>query len=522
MATSGSKNVIPKEKRQCPSCDGRNIHILGWTDDKRARRYECLDCGRTTVNPNGKKEISEHKKEVPVHDRYVITCAQNATPVFEGFLKALKVYCKENGAELIIVPIRYRNPTSIWSSKDKGYDWWSKATDPDRYEGRFNLNDRLTILGDIKTQPTAVSPLTGFDTITGGNSGIIAHPKLELKTIATPHNKFPKVMTTTGAVTKQNYTDSKAGKKGDFHHTFGACVVEIDGDTFHLRQINAMRDGSFFDLNKRYSAQGVKKVARIEALIMGDTHVDFVDEEVVEATFGKGGIAPLLKPKQLIWHDLLDFYSKSHWHANDPFIGIAKRDAEKDRVIEEIKRAIDFVDSHTPKQTMNVLVPSNHVDALTRWVKSANWKEDPTNAVTYLRTALHMAENTTMTPNGSFTPDPFHYWYKEFSKKLKQTKLYDRDDSHMIKDIEVLMHGDMGPNGARGNITGLSKIGVKSVIGHSHSPGIRDGCYQTGTSTRLKLEYNQGPSSWLNTHCLIYPNGKRSLVSIINGQWRLE
>ena len=47
-----------------------------------------------------------------------------------------------------------------------------------------------------------------------------------------------------------------------------------------------------------------------------------------------------------------------------------------------------------------------------------------------------------------------------------------------------------------------------------------DGVYQVGTSSRLKLEYNSGPSSWLHTHCCIYPNGKRTLITIIDGQWR--
>jgi len=59
------------------------------------------------------------------------------------------------------------------------------------------------------------------------------------------------------------------------------------------------------------------------------------------------------------------------------------------------------------------------------------------------------------------------------------------------------------------------------VIGHTHSPGISEGCYQTGTSSLLKLGYTSGPSSWLNTHCSVYSNGKRSLISIIDGKWKL-
>ena len=83
------------------------------------------------------------------------------------------------------------------------------------------------------------------------------------------------------------------------------------------------------------------------------------------------------------------------------------------------------------------------------------------------------------------------------------------------------MHGDKGPNGARGSRMNLRRIGVKSIIGHTHSCGIEEGCYQVGTSTALNLEYTSGPSSWLNTHCVVYASGKRSLINIIEGEWRL-
>jgi hypothetical protein len=65
----------------------------------------------------------------------------------------------------------------------------------------------------------------------------------------------------------------------------------------------------------------------------------------------------------------------------------------------------------------------------------------------------------------------------------------------------------------------FSKIGVKTIIQHAHTPGIVDGCYQGGTSTYLELEYNRGPSSWAQTHCVIYANGKRALYTIINGEF---
>ena len=57
------------------------------------------------------------------------------------------------------------------------------------------------------------------------------------------------------------------------------------------------------------------------------------------------------------------------------------------------------------------------------------------------------------------------------------------------------------------------------MIGHVHSPGIYQGAYGVGTSSRLRLEYNAGPSSWLNTHGVVHQNGKRQLIHVVNGRW---
>ena len=94
------------------------------------------------------------------------------------------------------------------------------------------------------------------------------------------------------------------------------------------------------------------------------------------------------------------------------------------------------------------------------------------------------------------------------------------DESFTVKGVELGMHGHRGPNGARGTLKSFSSIGVKSVTGHSHTPGIEGGAYQTGTSTNLRLEYTQGPSSWLHSHVVIYANGKRSHINIIDGDFQ--
>tara|TARA_B110000046_G_scaffold184968_1_gene225040 strand:+ start:658 stop:2181 length:1524 start_codon:yes stop_codon:yes gene_type:complete len=503
---------------KCPKCNGTRLHKNGKAESGRTR-YKCIGCNARTTNPN--QEVDEKiafQSTLPKSNKYIFTAAQNATPVHKGFLASLRHFAKRVGAELVVIPFRYKNPTSNWSADNESIEWWDRGLARYLFDGRFNLNKHLTILADVKVQPTAVTPLTGLESITGERSGIVGHTKIQLQTVPTPSNKMPKIMATTGSVTIRNYSDTKSGKKGEFYHSFGAAMVEIDGDQFHLRQINACNDGSFIDLDVESTPKGCRKAKPAKALIMGDSHVDFIDPDVVKATFtDKGSIVESLRPTRLVWHDLLDFYSRNHHHRNDPITALVKHQSGMGDVRGEIERACAFVDKHTPSKTVSIIVPSNHPEAMARWIRETDWRFDPENAEFYLETALALVKSAHMTPHGATCDDPFAYWAKQLLNTTAE--VLTRDDSYVIDGIELGMHGDKGPNGARGSIRNMARTGTKTVIGHSHSPGIFEGCVQTGTSTRLKLEYTSGPSSWLQTHCVIYANGKRSLLNIVNGKW---
>jgi len=94
------------------------------------------------------------------------------------------------------------------------------------------------------------------------------------------------------------------------------------------------------------------------------------------------------------------------------------------------------------------------------------------------------------------------------------------EDRLTVLGYELSAHGDRGINGSRGTLLGYSKLGSRYIIGHSHTPGIRDGCMQVGVTARLDHGYNARPSSWLNTHALIYANGTATLIHVISGQYR--
>lgn len=528
-AKKKSSTVLPL---QCPLCGrvvGRGGHSRG------APRYRCPD--RKICKWHGHHPIGENRRGMDakvVSDlrsgvlsqsksirRYVITSAQNATKAHIPAMHSLLTYCKLNNATLLVIPYRYRNPTSMWSKNAEHDDWWDALLMPHLMDQRVNLCKGLVLLANIKTQPTAASPLLGLEGLTGIMSAIVGHPRIEFKTVATMPGELAKIMTSTGAITVPNYIPSKAGAKGEHHHTIGACLVEIEADeTFHIRQIIATKDGGFQDLNWIYNKDG-RTPGIIEALVLGDLHAEFIDPEVSAATFHKKtGMVAILKPKRIVYHDVHDFYAGSHHHKHETFIRYAKHHAGTDNVERGLDNTFDFIDSVTPPGVQNVFVASNHHDHLGRWVKEFDPRGDFTNSVFWARTFEAMCLGAKMTETGARTIDPFAYWGMLKMKTAKQAKFLGRNESYVVKGIELALHGDVGSNGSRGSRSNLSKIGAKIICGHSHSPGITEGAYQVGLSGRYNMEYAAGPSSWLHCHAVVYANGKRTLIAIIDGRWR--
>ncbi|QDJ96434.1 putative A1 protein [Xanthomonas phage Xoo-sp13] len=505
-----------------------------------------LKDGVSTLTPDKldkfRKEIAEAKSKIASASsivdtiksdgprrvgRYLITSAQNNTPIHQPFFASLLNYCEENNAELLVIPYRYKNPTSVFTDKD--YETWDSALDPYMVRGNLKICPELVLVGGVKIQPTAVQPLSGFEGYTGSSSAVFGHPKVQLKTVPTPNKELPKILTTTGAVTIPNYTDSKAGFKGEFHHSLAALVVEVTDEEFHIRHVHSHSDGSFYDLDSYYTTNEITTGHRVAALVTGDTHAMFLDKQVEAATYSnEDSIVKVLRPEMRVFHDLTDFYSRNHHHRGDDLLNFAKHLIGNDDVEAELQISADLVDKYNDPESLNVIVKSNHDEAFDRWLREANPLNDPKNARFFYYMKYNQYKSVKQTGNGRFSAfDPFEFWcfnpdQQTGLKAADNTHFLKRDESLTVGNIELGFHGDQGPNGARGSIQNMSKIGAKAIIGHSHSPGIYEGVYQVGTSSELDLGYNSGPSSWLTTHAVVYPDGKRTLIHIINGRWRAK
>lgn len=468
----------------------------------------------------------------PGCQRFIITAAQNGTPVHEDNWACIQSAARHLNAEILVLPMRYRNPTSIWSGSQRNLEWWAPAVTPYLWNQRLQLNANLTLMGDYQLQPTAVDPLAGMDGVSGEFSGIFGHTKMRLRSVPTPQNKIAKTITTTGACTVENYTASRSGKTSAFHHVLGALLVELfpDGREFRIRQLY-YKDSTrrIIDLDDAYYVGGYERAPPAIAGIGGDTHVRFLDPMVNSCRHREGGLIDTIRCTHWIEHDLLDSYSCNPHHDKNPMIWLAMRLAQQDSIGDECDEAglyLEGVRDRHPDLQIHV-VASNHDDMATRAVLAfmkgglkAIPHVSPINLEWLGDMIGDMARGCKMTDTGTSYPDALALHLKKMNLGPR-VHILDGGESLMLGGVEHGMHGDDGPNGARGSVKNLARIGVKTWTGHGHSKEIFEGAKRVGTGTRLTADYTRGPGSWTNADGITNADGKGQLIDYINDRFRL-
>jgi len=511
---------------QCCECQSENLKNLGVRvyGPERYCKVVCEDCGEEMLMPpeyddelDDKTRYLKSDKEVnkiSKSSRIVVTSAQNNTPVNQKFLGALETFCDKMKAELIIVPVRYKN-------NDGEPTVYPIEIHPYLCENLIKLErSDVKILGNLKISPTAENPLSGIDPMSKGNTLVIAHPQVALKTLPQHSNKYPPFLITTGSVSERNYIQSKVGFKAEFNHSMSGLLIESGEDgCYFVRHLNFDGEG-FCDLGTYYQDGVVSEMTTL-GLVTGDEHVIFGDPLVAKATYlDDDSLVNTLKPEIIVRHDVLDCYSVSSHHKKNVFTKYAKWKSGYNDIKEELDQTIQFINDTTPEFSKTWIVSSNHNEHLLRWLNECDPKDEPWNALIYHYLMYNVLLETDMGSSGAEYPDPFALYAKRILKP--NVEFVGRTSDAIIGDIHVGYHGDVGSNGSKGSRAQFSILPLKTIIGHSHSPGITRNCYQVGTSSKLKLEYNSGPSSWHQAHCLIYGNGKRQLVFILNGKYRLK
>ena len=458
---------------------------------------------------------------------FVFTCAQNNTSLHKPFWSALTKYVEARGAELHVSRFVY-NKAGLAGRDAKGENdaddsvWYDRKIEPYASDISLQIAPGLVWCGELNIIPTRVHPLSTLRQYSKGQSGIIPHVKMRMDSVPTMKYDDPVFMYTTGTVTLRNYIQRVAGQVAEFHHVFGALVVEVDDNgTWYARQINADADGCFYDLLWKWTPDGPEKMpTRVAAITHGDIHIGKADQQILNCVFDAGGILDYLQPHEQFFHDTLDFSPRNHHNIKDPHFLWDTFDSKQDSVQDEFRKAARLLlDAHRD-WCKSIVVLSNHDVAIDTWLKNTSAFYDPVNVEFWLEMNLARRRASGTKGYSAFVEAMHCAIYDTMSYSNIQYVLEDESYHVFGTNIEAGVHGHLGPNGARGNPLNLRSIG-KANTGHTHSAGIVDGIYTAGVYGKLDMGYNKGPSSWSHSLIVTYLNGKRAILTIKNGKaWR--
>lgn len=301
----------------------------------------------------------------------------------------------------------------------------------------------------------------------------------------------PKMMITTGSCTVPSYTDSKAGAKGEFHHTLGFVIATEDD----LHYVSACSDGSFIDYDTEVKDELITYAEPAQALIYGDIHYSKLLDEDVSRMYER---AQRFQPGVIVLHDVFDGESCNPHTEKNPIEKVKRYRNGIYSVEDEIRETLQFLREVVKWAPEVVLVSSNHDTMLDRYIASMDWRKDINNAVQYAE-LLQIA----------LREDVGVFAY--LASQIEGLTVLGPDDSYIIDGIEVGQHGDKGANGTRGSLQQFKSLSTKMWKAHDHTPAREDGVSSVGVQ-RLRHGYNVGFSSWGIADGLITANGKSQHV----------
>ena len=267
----------------------------------------------------------------------------------------------------------------------------------------------------------------------------------------------------------------------------------------------------------------------------GDIHREKLDPSVAAACWGlnletettteSDSMLDVLRPRHQIFHDLLDFEARNHHRKGDHHFRFKMLLRGTDLVEDAVRSCSRFLRQTERPWSTSVVVPSNHNDAYERWLREADPREDAPNALFWLRSNVAMYEAIEREDRGF---DVFQWALARADNRAMADIVFPpRGGSYIVCQatggIECAVHGDQGVNGARGSPLNLTRVAVRMNTGHTHSASIVDGVYTAGLCGLMDQGYNnEALSSWSHTQIVTYSNGRRSLVTVVDGLWRAD
>jgi len=418
--------------------------------------------------------------------------------------------------------------------------WFAPELVPHIKDESIQLAPGLIWCGEMNILPTATSPLTGLDDYNGRSSNIIPHAKHAMESIASLADEATKFNYATGAITMRNYIKKRAGIVAERKHSFGGVLVEVDCEgNWYVRQLQIGDDGAVYDIGPR-GYRGVRiadgKVdaiplpkdlnapgrSFIEAVTWGDIHASEMELWVRELGWGPRGMLNQLRPRKQFWHDLFSMRAAGHHEIKDFHRTFEKHVNGESSVDDEIQVTADFATEAYREWCESVVIRSNHDRHLNRWLNEANPAHDMTNARYFYRLQDKLLDAI---EGGDKDFNVLEWALRNCANPIPAgVKFNGEDESYIILKkhgggIECGLHGDLGPNGARGSTRSLRKLGRRVNKAHDHKATWYDGVLSGGACAR-SFSYSKGPNAASISHILTYENASRTILTFWNEKFR--
>lgn len=452
------------------------------------------------------------KASTLLHEKFFVTTAVVGGIPHAAALKSIRSFCKLNSAKLLVLLA-----TDPATNKDRKYKF---SVHPDIPAESIvfrdlNLNEKLFI-SSVKTNAKQTNPLLGLKRLGALGSCILGSTKQCLEAVPVfDTQEVPHHIMTTGAITIPQYTtkdyiEDKAEYLATSTHVLGGLVVEIqDGKVAYSRQVQIQKDGTFCDLDLKYSPQGVESVT-IELIQQPDWHCLETDPIFRQAA---KDITALLKPDIMTLEDFCDN------NTINPFD--RKKIINKTKKLKMIGVSSLSEELHACGEELNELCTwdvkkivikwGNHDNFLKRWLEEAEYADDVVNHYEGVCLAKGMLEG--------HQPFEFAMLERHDLDDPEKITFLTVNESFIVNGIENGVHGHLGSGGKRNpGMQGLIVYGPVNV-GHTHAPAIMGDVFRVGTATVMNMGYNVGASAWCNTLLIQHYDGSRQLITVIDGQW---
>jgi hypothetical protein len=436
-----------------------------------------------------------------------------------GF-RAMQSFLKIKKAELVILPM----PAHVKALQKQPlhYDPRLQAHYGD-FATEFTFNKHLKAI-EAYLNPQQTNPLTGLkrlrihrynDENGQGNeikrfktSIIVGHSKQMMEVVATGNDTKPRIIHSTGTITKPGYLRNRIGMIAQEDHKLGGLIIEISGDVFWIRQVQFDTvNGSFVDLGQRYHADGTVTPERCEAFKMGDIHPGHHNDRALDAMYR---LWDKIQPKRIFFEDFFDGSSISH-HTEKKRLTRTKIHRKSPQFkdlpteIAMAKKTLEAIWAKAPKDAELIATASNHPDHVVQYLDRGAYLNDSSENYDIAHRMVVMELDGKNSLKEYLDPSGRMNWTHE-------------NDDYFVEGVQMNAHGHLGVNGAKGGKAGHEAAYGDAMVAHSHTPSVYHNTFTVGHMTHDRHGYNQGPGTWLVACGGVYKGGQKQLYIFIQGE----